>query len=536
MNLNFSIPSKKIEDWLEKQYHETRWQIVIAIIATIVSWTAITWSLMNDYIVAYGDAESHLNIAKRVISGLTPGFAQLGGIWLPLPHVMMLPFIWSDFLWRTGLAGSIVSSLSYIVSAVFIFKTTGLLTRNRWAGLFASLIFMLNPNILYMQTTPMTELPLIMFFTLSIYFFLRFIRNDNYIFSLVAAAFFGFCATLTRYDGWFLVMFQALTVFGMYIRNVFTERQTAWRKLEGKLLMYATPAFFGILLWLVWDYLILGDALYFTNSEFSAKAQQAAWLSKGELPAFHHIGTAIAYYVVTAMSNIGIVVFLFAVVGFISYILNAQSKHRYLTAFVLLTPFIFYIVTLFVGQSVIFIPHLTPVGFEWRLFNVRYGLMAVPFAAVFGGWIWERSKLGGRVLLLGLCVIQFGLFQIGYSKVVTWEDGVHGLSHAKRPIAERWMHDHYDYGLVLMDDYARTVSLIRTGVPMQNSIYVGNKPYWAESLVAPERYARWIVMQKNDTVWKAIYEDPKVRGRLFKYFQKVYTSPEILIFRKISKS
>ncbi len=534
MNLTINIPSKRIQGWFTDVYHNTRWQIVIAIMAFIFSWTAIVWSFSHDYIVAYGDAESHLNIAKRVVSSITPGFAQLGGIWLPLPHIMMLPFIWIDALWRTGLAGSIVSSFCYIVSAVFIFKTTGLLTRNRWAGLFASLVFMLNPNILYMQTTPMTEMSLIMYFVLSIYFYIRFIKNDTFLFSLIAAAFFGFCATLTRYDGWFLVSFQALTLLIMYGRQVLKEGKPLWHKLEGKILLYATPAFFGIALWFLWDYVILGDALYFTNSEFSAKAQQANWLSRGELPSFHNLGLSIAYYLVTAMSNIGILVFIMAIIGFISYLLHKEAKRRFLISFVLLTPFIFYIFTMFVGQSVIFIPHLTPVSFEWRLFNVRYGLMAVPFAAIFSGWLWNRSKSGGRALIVALFILQFGLYFVGYSKVITWEDGVVGLSHAKRPIAERWLKDNYDNGLVLMDDYARTVSLVRTGIPMQSSIYIGNKPYWAESLVAPERYARWIVMQKNDTVWKAVYDDTKVRGRLYKYFQKVYTSPEILIFRRIS--
>ena len=69
---------------------------------------------------------------------------------------------------------------------------------------------------------------------------------------------------------------------------------------------------------------------------------------------------------------------------------------------------------------------------------------------------------------------------------------------------------------------------------MQNVIYVGNKPYWEESLVAPEKYARWIIMQKNDAVWNAVYEDPMTNARLYKYFDKVYTSDEILVFERNS--
>ena len=67
---------------------------------------------------------------------------------------------------------------------------------------------------------------------------------------------------------------------------------------------------------------------------------------------------------------------------------------------------------------------------------------------------------------------------------------------------------------------------------MQNIIYVGTKPYWEVSLKAPEIYATWVVMQKDDSVWKSIAENPKVLGRLYKYFDKVYTSPKILIFKK----
>ncbi len=527
MNLNVSIKNrtlKKLKKWFDKI--STPYFVVVFSIALGI--IAIIYSFAKDYIIAYGDAESHLNIAKRVINDLTPGFAQLGGIWLPIPHLMMLPFIWVDFLWRTGLAGSIVSMFCYVVSAVFIYKTTELITRSKIAAFVASVVFMLNPNILYMQSTPMTELPLIMFFILSTYFFIRFIKNDNYLFSLIAAGFFGFCATLTRYDGWFLVIFQALTILIMYYR-----KRDLWKKMEGKFLLYATPAFFGILLWLLWDYLILGSAFYFTTSEFSAKTQQANWLAKGELPAFHNLLQSVAYYVVTAMSNTGIIVFSVALVGFIQYLLARQDKKRVLIGFIMLVPFVFYIFTLFVGQSVIFIPHLTPVGFEWRLFNVRYGLMAVPFAAIFFGYLFYKSKKPGKSILIGLLLFQFLLFGIGYSKVITLADGTVGLSHAKRPNAEYWMKAHYDGGLVLLDDYARTMSIVRSGVPMQNTIYVGNKPYWEQSLAQPQLYARWVIMQKDDAVWKHLYDNQIVRGRLYKYFKKAYTSPEILIFEKI---
>ena len=111
MNINLTIDLKriaKLKEWIEKRI---TWEWVVVGLSILFSIVAIAYSYANDYIVTYGDAESHLNIAKRTINSITPGFAQLGGIWLPIPHIMMIPFIWSDFLWRTGLAGSIVGIL-----------------------------------------------------------------------------------------------------------------------------------------------------------------------------------------------------------------------------------------------------------------------------------------------------------------------------------------------------------------------------------------------------------------------------------------
>src|SRR3989344_6014494 len=114
MQIQFSI-STQFMDSVGRLANKLSSERTVLILAVILSIAATGYAFVNDIIVAYGDAESHLNIAKRVLDSITPGFAQLGGIWLPLPHILMLPFIKFDFLWRTGLAGSIVSGVAYIV-------------------------------------------------------------------------------------------------------------------------------------------------------------------------------------------------------------------------------------------------------------------------------------------------------------------------------------------------------------------------------------------------------------------------------------
>jgi hypothetical protein len=500
--------------------------ILSAIILSVIS---TAYFFATDQIILYGDAESHLDIAKRVTNSLTPGLGQLGGIWLPLPHLLMLPFVSFNALWQSGLAGSIVSGISYVVGSLYIYKILMFLTKNKIAAVAAYLAFALNPNILYMQATPMTEMLLVSLFLISIYYFLRFLRNRWEILSLIAAAFYGFLASLTRYEGWFLVLIEAIIIIIIHIHN-----EKLYKKMEGKLVLFSSLAFFGIALWLLWGYLILGDPMYFTNSPFSAKSQQNSWLLRNELPAYKNIFVSFIYYFITSMSNVGVIIFALAIYSMFCFILEKEKrKEKLLFIMLLLVPFFFYTLTLYMGQSVIFIPHLTPVSFEWRLFNVRYGLMMIPACAIFFGWLFSKSSRKNQILLLFLFLFQFCLYAVGYSKAITIEDGRVGLSHAKRPDAETWMVKNYDSGLVLLDDYARTMSIIRSGIPMENTIYIGNRNYWTDSLRVPEKYADWIVMQRNDAIWRSIYNNNEQRGRLYKFFNKAYTSKEILIFKKI---
>ena len=130
-------------------------------------------------ILLYNDAMSHLNISRRVFDSLTPGFAQIGSVWLPLQHILTLPFIWNDYLWHSGIAGSIVSMASYIISAYVIYLILKLLTAKNSTAILGMLIFALNPNMLYLQAVPMTESLLIAGMVSTIYFLLKWVKTEK---------------------------------------------------------------------------------------------------------------------------------------------------------------------------------------------------------------------------------------------------------------------------------------------------------------------------------------------------------------------
>ena len=80
------------------------------------------WSWRNHAMLNYGDAVAHLHIARRVIDSHEPGLSQLGSVWLPLPHLLMIPFVAVYAWWANGLAGLIPSALAYIAGCAGIYR------------------------------------------------------------------------------------------------------------------------------------------------------------------------------------------------------------------------------------------------------------------------------------------------------------------------------------------------------------------------------------------------------------------------------
>src|SRR6266446_9517948 len=96
----------------------------LAWVAVCVSVFSFLFYFQRGEILLYGDAVAHINIARRVFDSQTPGLLQLGTVWLPLPHLLMIPFLASDWMWRTGVGGSMLSMIAYVLGVIGIFRLT----------------------------------------------------------------------------------------------------------------------------------------------------------------------------------------------------------------------------------------------------------------------------------------------------------------------------------------------------------------------------------------------------------------------------
>src|SRR5882757_5943293 len=90
----------------------------IGVAACMITLVALSWYASRGMLLLYGDAVAHLHIARRIFDSRNPGMAQLGGVWLPLPHLLLLPFVQKIVWWQTGLAGAFPSMFCYVAGVL----------------------------------------------------------------------------------------------------------------------------------------------------------------------------------------------------------------------------------------------------------------------------------------------------------------------------------------------------------------------------------------------------------------------------------
>src|SRR5947209_14365900 len=112
------------------------------------------------------DARGHLVVARRIIDSITPGWQQIGAVWLPLPHILNALPVQLDHFYRTGASAVAISVVAFAVATISTAWIVDALTSSKLAAIAAAAVFALNPNVLYLQSTPMTE-PLLLGLTIA---------------------------------------------------------------------------------------------------------------------------------------------------------------------------------------------------------------------------------------------------------------------------------------------------------------------------------------------------------------------------------
>lgn len=343
-------------------------------------------------LLLYGDAVAHINIARRVIDSRTPGLLQLGTVWLPLPHLLMIPFLFSDAAWQTGIAGAIPSLCAYVLGTVGIFRLVrdgidraGTPGQN-WARAAAWLgagIYAANPNLLYMQTTAMTEVLYLALFIWAVVYFSEFVQSVGTVEADASLMKCGGCvlaACLTRYDGWFLAAVLCLCATYVLVK----ARPGVLRRSLLKFLLLAVA---GPMVWLGYNAMIYRNPLEFANGPYSARAieqQKTALSQSSPHPGWHSLPVSFRYFLKSAEDNMaGGNLQKVWVSLLITGIVLIVVKRKIWPLLLLLAPAGFYTLSIAYASVPIYLPNWWPFSY----YNVRFGLELLPALATLSALV-----------------------------------------------------------------------------------------------------------------------------------------------------
>lgn len=409
---------------------ETRLVTALAVLVAVFSFA---FYLQHNCILLYGDAVAHINIARRVFDSKTPGLLQLGTVWLPLPHVLMIPFILSENAWRSGAGGSVPSLIAYVFAVVGIFRLVRNAlsfpgepdTESRTAAWFAAAIFGANPNLIYLQSTAMTEPLYLAFFIWTIVYFEEFsetlsARNEEMSSARSPLWRCGLCiaaAEFMRYDGWFLgVAVAAAAIVLVSIKAAGAHRTELRHALRNFLLLIAAAP----MMWLAYNWIIYRNPLEFANGPYSARAVEKKSATPGfpPHPGSHNVAVAGQYFLKSTEDNLagGSLQRIWIAIAALGTVLALILDRRLAILLLLWLPLLFYALSIAYGGVPLFVPNWWPFSY----YNVRYGIELLPAIAVFFGVTMYFLLTLARPNLSKAAIGAMGLALVIASYVSAW--------------------------------------------------------------------------------------------------------------------
>lgn len=468
------------------------WEYVaVALLLAALSASAILWVSSQGYTLYYGDAESHLNTARRIVDSRTPGYDQLGSPWLPIPHLLMLPFIGDDAMWKSGLAGAIPSGVCFVIAGLLFYGAARMAFDSGLAGATAVALFALNPNMLYIQSIPMNEAAMFAGLCGMLFCTVWFARGLS-LWAVVGAAFFSLVATLSRYESWPLL---ALVTIYFLVAGKSRRWQAAF--------VYAALAALGPLYWFFHNWYCCGDPLEFYRGPYSALAINERAVKAG-MPRYggdHDWAKAWLYYATAARLCAGIPLAVAGVVGLAA----AAIKRVWWPLILLFAPCASIVMSMYGSNSPIFVPGLWPLG---SYYNTRYGLAGMLLCAFAAAAIVSLCPLKTRAaaaLAITLIGIAPWLLYPRPEAWICWKESEVN-SEARRNWTEQavaFFRTHRKPGEGIYTSFGDLTGIVRTaGIPIRETLYDGNNPAWMGAEVRPGLFLHeeWALALAGDTV------------------------------------
>ena len=512
--------------------------LVLAGVAGILSLSFFLYFFIQGMTNLYGDGVAHVNIARKVVDSLDESlwrrYIQIGSPWLPLQTYLMLPLVTNDRLWRTGAAGSIVSMISFVVAGLSLYlfsKRFYEKADGRWKQALPILSFAiltLNPSVLYMQSTPMTELVFMGALMTAVYLLQRWFSEQTTS-RLIAAAVGMTVATLSRYEAWPVAALSVLVV-------CLNSRGDVSVRLKNTAL-FAVVAGAGPIYWLWHNWAIYGNALEFLTGPNSARGislQNRATLGWSKIFVGNAPLDVLAITVAVAVCA-GPLVLLLGATGFLKWsISERRSLLDNSPALLLLAPFFFHVFSVYQGEIQVF-----PLS-AFGLHNVRYGLPHLLAVAVFAPasvLIFKGRACRWAIASVCLLIATQYAYQLseGLSQLAVYQEGY------RNGVNSGAAHERARAAALLTEDPPEPLTLMHTGTLGP----VVSKSRMRFSEVIHEGAARWhqlddrippdvrtVIIQEGDPLALRLLDNPALARDLTSNFQERFSVGSIRVFSR----
>ena len=481
---------------------------LLARLALVLGLVAVGWYGILGLNLAHYDAKAHLVVARRILDSLTPGWEQIGAVWLPLPHLINMVPIQIDHLYRTGGSAIAVSVLANAVATASLAATVLALTGSRAGASLAAALFATNPNILYLQSTPMTEPLLFGLSTLQVFLFTSWVLGGRFTIP-PAAGWVTVLACLTRYEAWpITAACYATSAFAWWRRG---------RALRDIVQLYARLAIYpaaAILGFMVFSRITVGE--WFVSGGFFVPDETL----RGQfMVAIDKINEGVALLGggwLVLLTQIALV--LVALVG-----LASVGRSPMLVPLSLFAAAALPLVAYFAGHPFRLryeIPLLVAATLTIGLVVGLLRRWALPIAVViFGLIVWERPPFDARASMVAEAMLD--------------------RNAAGRARVTGCLENRRDHSVILMSmgslgHYMHELSA--AGFEIRDFLHEGNGPIWDSAFTrGPAPLVEWVIVEEQAEGGDAVVERHRLLPAMLAGYERICSGGGIALYRRIER-
>jgi hypothetical protein len=391
--------------------------------------------------ILLGDAMSRTANAFYVLFSRPYRLTSMGLVWNPLPSVLQLPFVWLSKWNRnivtSGFSMSCVTAVFASWSVKALLGTFRKLHVNRMTSYIITFLYALNPYVLFYGANGMSE-NMMSAAGIQILCSLSLWMRKGGASHLIAMAFSFVIMFLVRYEA---VPFAIFVAIGMAIHMLVSPREKKYYSahkleplwyIEGSFWITFLPIIYTVLVWILYNWSITGNPLYFMNSGYSMSAYSAYYSDYGGMAGailfvFKRVWPFLIY---------GITLFVMKAIG--GKLFKYDSIVIFLSCFGM-TIFTFFMIS--AGKSGGYVRYL--------MYPMMFAMGFVPYVINAG----KSQKKRMSYIFMGVQILMIGFFAwaFKYSSLFR-EDILLGIPAHSEQLAN-YINDHLRNEYVLMDSY-----------------------------------------------------------------------------------